>query len=79
MGVAPAEAPVKSEEEASLGVRIAALQVPRSAPVQATSERVWRELTSFERLGSDTGAELRGYDAGWDTRHLEALKAIVEA
>ncbi len=32
----------------------------------------------FERLGSDAGAELQGYEAGWDSRHLEALKAIVE-
>lgn len=32
----------------------------------------------FERLGSDAGAELQGYEAGWHSRHLEALKAIVE-
>ena len=32
----------------------------------------------FERLGSDSGAELQGYEAGWHSRHLEALKAIVE-
>jgi len=32
----------------------------------------------FERLGSDAGAELQGYEAGWHARHLEALKAIVE-
>lgn len=32
----------------------------------------------FERLGADAGAELEGYEAGWDTRHLEALRAIVE-
>ena len=32
----------------------------------------------FERLGSDAGAQLQGYEAGWDTRHLTALKAIVE-
>jgi uncharacterized protein YndB with AHSA1/START domain len=33
----------------------------------------------FERLGSDAAAELQGYEAGWHSRHLEALKAIVEA
>jgi uncharacterized protein YndB with AHSA1/START domain len=32
----------------------------------------------FERLGRDAGAELQGYEAGWHSRHLEALKAIVE-
>ncbi len=32
----------------------------------------------FERLGSDAGAELQGYEAGWDAHHLEALKALVE-
>jgi uncharacterized protein YndB with AHSA1/START domain len=32
----------------------------------------------FERLGNDAGAELEGYEAGWHSRHLEALKAIVE-
>jgi len=32
----------------------------------------------FERLGDDAGAELQGYEAGWHSRHLEALRAIVE-
>jgi len=32
----------------------------------------------FERLGADAAGELRGYEAGWHSRHLEALKAIVE-
>jgi uncharacterized protein YndB with AHSA1/START domain len=32
----------------------------------------------FERLGSDADTELQGYEAGWHSRHLEALKAIVE-
>ena len=32
----------------------------------------------FERLGRDAGVELQGYEAGWHSRHLEALKAIVE-
>jgi uncharacterized protein YndB with AHSA1/START domain len=32
----------------------------------------------FERLGNDAGRELEGYEAGWHSRHLEALKAIVE-
>lgn len=32
----------------------------------------------FERLGNDAGTELQGYEAGWHSRHLEALKAIVE-
>ncbi len=32
----------------------------------------------FERLGSDASAELQGYEAGWHSRHLEALKTIVE-
>lgn len=33
----------------------------------------------FERLGSDAGSELSGYESGWTSRHLEALKAIVES
>jgi len=33
----------------------------------------------FERLGSDAGSELEGYEAGWHARHLEALRQIVEA
>lgn len=33
----------------------------------------------FERLGSDASAQLQGYEAGWNTRHLTVLKAIVEA
>ena len=32
----------------------------------------------FERLGTDASAELQGYESGWHSRHLEALKAIVE-
>ena len=32
----------------------------------------------FERLGSDASAELEGYESGWHSRHLEALKSIVE-
>jgi uncharacterized protein YndB with AHSA1/START domain len=32
----------------------------------------------FERLGDDADAELEGFEAGWHSRHLEALKAIVE-
>jgi uncharacterized protein YndB with AHSA1/START domain len=32
----------------------------------------------FERLGSEAGSELQGYEAGWHSRHLEALKAIIE-
>jgi uncharacterized protein YndB with AHSA1/START domain len=31
------------------------------------------------RLGGDAGATLAGYEAGWTTRHLVALAAIVEA
>jgi len=33
----------------------------------------------FEQLGRDAGAELQAYEAGWHSRHLEALKGIVEA
>jgi uncharacterized protein YndB with AHSA1/START domain len=32
----------------------------------------------FERLGRDAGAQLQGYEAGWTSHHLEALKASVE-
>lgn len=32
----------------------------------------------FERLGDEAGAELQGYEAGWDSHHLDALRAIVE-
>ncbi len=32
----------------------------------------------FERLGPDAGAELQGYESGWQSQHLDALKAIVE-
>jgi uncharacterized protein YndB with AHSA1/START domain len=32
----------------------------------------------FERLGSGAATVLQGYEAGWHSRHLEALKAIVE-
>lgn len=32
----------------------------------------------FERLGRDAAEELEGYEAGWPSRHLEALKRIVE-
>jgi len=32
----------------------------------------------FERLGGIAAAELQDYEAGWHSRHLEALKAIVE-
>lgn len=33
----------------------------------------------FERLGTDASTELQGYESGWRSRHLEALKSIVEA
>ena len=32
----------------------------------------------FERLGASAGTELEGYESGWHSRHLEALKSIVE-
>ena len=32
----------------------------------------------FERLGVVGGAELEGYEEGWDNKHLRALRAIVE-
>lgn len=31
----------------------------------------------FERFGADGGELLEGYESGWDTKHLLALKAIV--
>lgn len=33
----------------------------------------------FERFGSDAGENLDGYEAGWQVRHLSALRAIVES
>ena len=32
----------------------------------------------FERLGRAGGAELEGFEEGWDNKHLKALRAIVE-
>lgn len=32
----------------------------------------------FERLGRAAGAQLEGYEDGWDNKHLKALRAIVE-
>jgi uncharacterized protein YndB with AHSA1/START domain len=32
----------------------------------------------FERLGADAGAQLEGYESGWDNHHLVALKEIAE-
>lgn len=32
----------------------------------------------FERLGAAAAEELAGYEAGWHSRHLEALRMIVE-
>ena len=56
--------------------------VPSAAPIVVFDPG--RELTfslfhhGFERLGSDAGDELQGYESGWHSRHLEALKEIVE-
>jgi uncharacterized protein YndB with AHSA1/START domain len=33
----------------------------------------------FDRLGAEAASELEGYESGWFSNHLEALKAIVEA
>jgi uncharacterized protein YndB with AHSA1/START domain len=33
----------------------------------------------FERLGGDVDSELQSYESGWNSRHLEALKAIVDS
>jgi uncharacterized protein YndB with AHSA1/START domain len=33
----------------------------------------------FDRLGADAADALEGYEGGWDTRHLKALRDIVEA
>jgi uncharacterized protein YndB with AHSA1/START domain len=33
----------------------------------------------FERFGADAGAMLEGYESGWHSLHLEALRAIAEA
>jgi len=32
----------------------------------------------FERLGDAGGAELEGYEEGWDNKHLKALRAVIE-
>ena len=32
----------------------------------------------FERLGSEAGDNLQGYEEGWSVRHLSALRTIVE-
>ena len=32
----------------------------------------------FERLGVEAGAQLEGYEEGWDNKHLKALRTIVE-
>jgi uncharacterized protein YndB with AHSA1/START domain len=32
----------------------------------------------FERLGASADTELQSYEAGWHSRHLETLKAVVE-
>lgn len=32
----------------------------------------------FERLGSAAAENLQGYEQGWDSHHLDALRAIVE-
>jgi hypothetical protein len=62
-----------------MGIQIGALHVRRSTLIQATPERVWEEFTSFERLGGDVDSELQSYESGWNSRHLEALKAIVDS
>lgn len=33
----------------------------------------------FERVGESPSDTLNGFEGGWDTRHLEALRRIVEA
>ena len=33
----------------------------------------------FERMGADAADLLEGYESGWDTKHLRALRAIVES
>lgn len=33
----------------------------------------------FERLGEDAADLLEGYEAGWDNKHLRALRAVVES
>lgn len=33
----------------------------------------------FERLGSSAADTLQGYEAGWDSKHLAALRSVVEA
>lgn len=35
-------------------------------------------MHGFERLGPDAAENLQGYEGGWDTKHLNALKAIVD-
>ena len=32
----------------------------------------------FERLGDEGGAQLEGYEEGWDNKHLKALRTLVE-
>ena len=32
----------------------------------------------FERFGNEAASDLQGYEAGWDSHHLKALRAIVE-
>ncbi len=32
----------------------------------------------FERLGTAASATLEAYEAGWDNKHIKALRALVE-
>jgi uncharacterized protein YndB with AHSA1/START domain len=60
------------------GWPVATLITLRLAALYAGS-RVELFHHGFDRLGSEAGAELQAYEAGWDSHHLEGLKAIVEA
>ena len=33
----------------------------------------------FERMGADAASLLEGYEDGWDVRHLQALRSIIES
>jgi hypothetical protein len=61
-----------------LSVEIEGVRRPFGGPILAFEPA--RELFhhGFERLGRDAGAQLQGYEAGWTSHHLEALKATVE-
>ncbi len=65
-------------EDADMAFAVPTLWTIRLTPIYGhTQVEIFHH--GFERLGADAADLLEGYESGWDIKHLEQLRRIVES